>query len=217
MNSHRRTPARQLCLCLLFAAALVSANPVIVTEDTRPVVAVLPLGTVDSLVVQKAAAGIRDFYPVRIAILPPADLPDSAYYRPNQRYRAEKILDFLDAIAEDYGNEYLKIVGITSVDISTTKGDIYDWGIFGLGYMPGRVCIISSFRLGRKNVGEKLFYERLVKVVNHELGHNFGLNHCPNQHCLMEDAKGTIKTVDGETGALCPLCHEQLKEFLNNR
>jgi archaemetzincin len=207
-------PKRIFLFCLLFAAALVSANPVIVTEDPRLVVAVQPLGTVDSLVVQKAAAGIRDFFPVRIAILPAVDLPDSAYYRPNQRYRAEKVLDFLDRRATGYGSEYLKIVGITSVDISTTKGDVYDWGIFGLGYMPGRVCVVSTFRLGRKKVGEKLFFERLVKVVNHELGHNFGLNHCPNQHCLMEDAKGTIKTVDGETGVLCPACQERLKEFL---
>lgn len=214
MNLRRRAPARQLCFSLLLAVVVVPANPVIVTEDPRPVVAVQPLGTVDSLVVQKAAAGIRNFFPVRIAILPAVDMPDSAYYRPNQRFRAEKLLVFLDSIAEDHGNEYLKVIGIASVDISTTKGDVYDWGIFGLGYMPGRVCVVSTFRLGRKKVGEMLFFERLVKVVNHELGHNFGLNHCPNQHCLMEDAKGTIKTVDGETGVLCPACQKQLKEFL---
>ena len=48
---------------------------------------------------------------------------------------------------------------------------------------------------------------RTVKVVNHELGHVLGLGHCPKEGCLMADARGTIKTVDGEPGPLCELCH----------
>jgi archaemetzincin len=211
MKTLPKNPARRVLICLLFAAAFVSANPIIVTEDPRPVVAIQPLGKVDTLVIQKISNGIKDFFPVRVAVQPPAELPPDAFYKPNQRYRAEKLLVYLDSIAEDHGNEFLKVIGITSVDISTTKGDIYDWGIFGLGYLPGRVCVVSTFRLGRKKVGEVKFFERLVKVVNHELGHNFGLDHCPTPECLMEDAKGTVKTVDRETGALCPDCQARLK------
>jgi len=211
MKALPKDPARRVLICLLFAAAFVSANPIIVTEDPRPVVAIQPLAEVDTFVIRRIGAGIEEFFPVRVAVQPPAELPPDAFYKPNQRYRAEKLLVYLDSIAEDHGNEFLKVIGITSVDISTTKGDIYDWGIFGLGYLPGRVCVVSTFRLGRKKVGEVKFFERLVKVVNHELGHNFGLDHCPTPECLMEDAKGTVKTVDRETGALCPDCQARLK------
>ena len=211
MKTLPKNPARRVLICLLFAAAFVSANPIIVTEDPRPVVAIQPLAEVDTFVIRRIGAGIEEFFPVRVAVQPPAELPPDAFYKPNQRYRAEKLLVYLDSIAEDHGNEFLKVIGITSVDISTTKGDIYDWGIFGLGYLPGRVCVVSTFRLGRKKVGEVKFFERLVKVVNHELGHNFGLDHCPTPECLMEDAKGTVKTVDRETGALCPDCQARLK------
>jgi archaemetzincin len=201
---------------LVCAAASIFANPIIVVEDPAPVVAVQPLGKVDTLVIQKIVAGIEEFFPVRVAVRPEAELPAAAYYRPNHRYRAEELLVFLDSIANDRGNEFLKVIGITEVDISTTKGEVYDWGIFGLGYLPGRSCVVSTFRLGRKKVGEDKFFERLVKVVDHELGHNFGLDHCPNARCLMEDAKGTIKTVDNETGALCPDCQAKLRETLRN-
>jgi len=206
--------ARQFFFYFLLVAALICANPIIVTEDPRPVVAIQPLAEVDTLVIRRIRAGIEGFFPVRVAVLPPAELPPDAFYKPNQRYRAEKLLVFLDSIVEDHGNEYLKMIGITSADISTTKGEVFDWGIFGLGYLPGWVCVVSTFRLGRKKVGEVKFFERLVKVVNHELGHNFGLDHCPVPACLMEDAQGTVKTVDRETGELCPDCQARLKASL---
>lgn len=209
-----KVPVSRFFFFVFIAAALVSANPIIVTEDPRSVIAIQPLGAVDTLVIRRTRDGIADFFPVRVAVRPKTELPPTAFYKPNQRYRAEELLVFLDSIAADQGNEYLKVIGITSVDISTTKGEVYDWGIFGLGYLPGRACVVSTYRLGRDKVGAAKFFERLIKVVNHELGHNCGLDHCPNEQCLMEDAKGTVKTVDRETGELCPDCRARLKAYL---
>ena len=78
----------------------------------------------------------------------------------------------------------------------------------------GLPCVVSTYRLKRGRATKKKFFNRLVKVVNHELGHTFGLGHCPIRNCLMEDAKGTIKTVDRETGKLCNLCKDKLS-YLN--
>ena len=90
------------------------------------------------------------------------------------------------------------------------KGEYDDWGIFGQGWLGGRACVVSTYRLGRGKVSEDLFRERFVKVVNHEIGHTFGLDHCPTQGCLMADAEGTIKTVDQEAGGLCQGCRQRL-------
>jgi archaemetzincin len=80
--------------------------------------------------------------------------------------------------------------------------------------MGGRSCVVSTFRLKRGKVSDSLFYARLTKVVNHELGHTVGLDHCTNEGCLMEDAKGKIKTVDNENNWFCPDCASKIKNIL---
>ena len=57
------------------------------------------------------------------------------------------------------------IIGLTSKDISVTKGNIADYGVMGLGYRPGNACVASNFRLSKS--GESQFY----KIALHELGH----------------------------------------------
>jgi len=105
-----------------------------------------------------------------------------------------------------------KIVGLTEVDISTMKGEYPDWGIFGLGNMPGQACVVSTWRLSSRK-SQQTFRKRLGKVIVHELGHTFGLDHCPVQGCLMEDARGQVSTVDREAG-FCESCREGLRGIL---
>ncbi|MBN1532588.1 MAG: Zn-dependent protease [Spirochaetes bacterium] len=188
-------------LTILCAAAL----PVCRGEQ-MPVIAVQPLGPVDRGTVELVMRGVREYYRLEAVLLPPIPLPPHAYYAHRNRYRAEKLLAHLDSL---HGAAYRAVLGITASDISTTKGDIPDWGIFGLAILGGRACVVSTFRL-RRGAGEAKINERLVKVANHELGHAFGLPHCPTPRCLMNDAKGTIATVDYSTGRLCDRCREKL-------
>ena len=127
-------------------------------------------------------------------------LPPLAYYQPRDRYKADSILKYLSDNAES--NEV--VIGITTKDISTSKGNIADFGVMGLGRCPGNVCVASSFRLNKENVKSQLF-----KVAIHELGHTFGLPHCPNKSCFMRDAEGKNPT-DEERG-FCDKCSGVLK------
>jgi len=64
----------------------------------------------------------------------------------------------------------------------------------------------------KKNVNETIIKDRLIKVALHEIGHNLGLDHCDNNiHCLMNDARGTIKQVDNEKIWLCDKCWKTIK------
>jgi archaemetzincin len=102
-----------------------------------------------------------------------------------------------------------RIAGLTEQDISTTKGSALDWGIFGYGQIGGDACVISGFRLG-KGTDAAGRARRLAWTVTHELGHTFGLEHCPVAGCLMEDAAGKAATLDRSSGLFCPRC----KSFL---
>ena len=140
---------------------------------------------------------IREKWP-NTKLLPAVPIPAVAFYKPRNRYRADSLLKWLSPKA----NINQKIVGITSKDISTTKGNNPDHGVMGLGAMGGKSCMISTFRL-KKGSNEQLF-----KTVIHELGHNFNLPHCSIEACYMADAKGK-NPLDKETD-FCPSCKTKL-------
>ncbi|MBI5209294.1 MAG: hypothetical protein HY927_04890 [Elusimicrobia bacterium] len=190
--------------------ALGLAGPILAEE---PKVCLHPLGPYEKELLAVVKQGVNDTFGLAATELPALPPPKKAFYPPRQRYRAEKLLDYLDAvIASKSGCTW--IVGFTSMDISTTKGWTKDWGIFGLGNMGGTSVVVSTKRLHTAKVSPGLLAARTVKVVNHELGHALGLDHCPTPRCLMEDAKGTIKTVDAETGVLCDRCRALVEKRL---
>ena len=171
--------------------------------EALPVVAIQPLGRVNPQDLARVQAGIRALYAVDAELLPEMPMPQTAYYPPRERYKADKLLDSLELAID---KRFTKVIGLTARDISTSKDDIDDWGIFGLGSLGGRCCVVSTYRLRAGKPSNPVFQARLVKVVNHELGHTFGLDHCPAVGCLMQDAGGKIATVDGESGIPCAAC-----------
>jgi len=180
-----------------------------------PVVALQPLGEVPPAIIAATKAGAEARLRIRVEVLPTAALPKMAYYPPRERYRAEKLLKWLEENPGREPGRYLKIIGLTTQDISTTKRDVPDWGVFGLGSLGGQTCVISTRRLRPKDgQPEAILLERLIKVVHHEIGHTFGLEHCPTDRCVMQDAQGSILTVDREDGTFCAACVAKLAGHL---
>ncbi|HEX6240970.1 MAG TPA: matrixin family metalloprotease [Polyangiales bacterium] len=141
------------------------------------------------------------------------ELPASAYYAPRKRYRAERLLDALDSQPHrGFGQ-----LGLTEVDISTTKGKHKDWGVFGLAWIGGDSAVLSTHRLLRDKPSEELYRFRVVTTAVHEIGHMLGLDHCSEPRCLMNDAEGSIKTVDESSGELGPRCKAALTRLAPKR
>jgi archaemetzincin len=191
-------------LVILLACPLVSgAGSEAQAEQVQPRAnfCFAPLGRHDKQLLESARRGAEYLYGVQTTILPKRRLPKFAYYRPRKRYRAEKLLDFLqDEVVPESGCDI--VIGFTAVDISTTKDSHKDWGILGLGEVGGTVGVVSSFRMRRRANRTKQKH-RVVGVTNHEIGHVLGAPHGGAPGCLMNDAQGTIRTVDEEHGLLC--------------
>jgi archaemetzincin len=193
-------------LCLGGTARAEESKPAATPSPPRLVI--LPLGaelTDEGL--DFVRRSLEAFYDFRVDVLPRQALPKSTFYAPRKRYRADKLLDYLETQAPA---DAARIVGLTAVDISTTKGKVFDWGILGLATIDGRLGVLSSFRCRRGTRTAEEALVRFGKVAVHEVGHTLGLEHCPTLACLMEDAKGTVMTTDREYD-LCPNCRKRLQ------
>jgi archaemetzincin len=56
---------------------------------------------------------------------------------------------------------------------------------------------------------EDLHRERLVKEAAHELGHTFGLRHCPDWRCVMSSSHG-VERLDVKGADFCAGCRKKV-------
>ena len=131
-------------------------------------------------------------------------MTDDLLAKSKTRYEANKILSKFKS------GKNLLIITEKDIAIKYRKHNADEWGIMGLGYRPGKTCVVSTLRI-KRNVNEALFKERLIKICIHEIGHNLGLDHCKaDPTCLLNDANGTIRQVDREGMYFCKKCLSRL-------
>lgn len=178
----------------------------------RALVKVVVMGTFPESLLKPVETALEQELAVEVERIDGVALPAFAYYPPRRRYRAERLLDFLNQHLRGEPRS-TRVLGLTTVDISTTNGRYRDWGIFGLGEIGGRSCVVSSFRLGRGAAkrDQSLRQFRVATTAVHEVGHTLGLQHCTEPRCLMRDAEGSIETVDTSDGHLGPRCMARLE------
>lgn len=194
-----------LRLCLAAGGALVAGPGRAAGRQTLYLQPMGPRLARDAVDLVKVA--LEEFYPFRVEACERVAMPRRAYYPPRKRYRAEKLLDWLEDQAPP---DAWRILGLSGLDISTTKGRYPDWGVLGLASIDGPAGVISMFRCRKGAKGRRHARIRLAKVAVHEIGHTLGLAHCPTRGCLMEDARGKVSTCDREYD-FCPRCRALLK------
>ena len=196
-------PPRYLILLLVFILSCCTKEKNIINKGNegkvQKVIVIQPLGDFQLNQAKRVLTQIKTINS-DVVLRQNISFSVNSFYKPRNRYRADSIIKNLRT---HIGSDSV-IVGLSNYDISTTKDGIKDWGVMGLGYKPGKACVVSDFRLSNKNKNEQFY-----KLVLHELGHTAGLPHCKIKTCLMRDAKGS-NPFDQEK-AFCSHCKRFLK------
>ena len=100
-------------------------------------------------------------------------------------------------------------IGIADVDLYVPKLNF----VFGEADIISGTAIVSLCRLRPEYYGlasdEALFLERATKEIVHELGHTFGLGHCPNNKCVMHFSNSLADT-DVKEAHFCSKCRPKI-------
>ncbi len=102
-----------------------------------------------------------------------------------------------------------KVLGVTPVDLYIPVLTF----VFGQSQLDGPGSLISTYRLRSEFYGlpedEGLLIERTIKEAVHELGHSFGLVHCPDFECVMHSSSN-VEEVDLKGTGFCRDCRREV-------
>ncbi len=137
-----------------------------------------------------------------IRTMPPIPVPlESFEARRNQYYSTRILKEMLGTVPRDA----FKLLGVTDKDLCIP---ILTY-VFGEAQVGGTAAVVSLARLRQEHYGltpdPPLLLERLRKECLHELGHTFGLVHCPSRDCVMY-LSNTVVDVDTRGRDFCRGC-----------
>jgi archaemetzincin len=127
---------------------------------------------------------------------------DSLYSYDRRQYYST---GFIEQSASQTGHISGKIILMTELDIYVPVLTF----LFGEAQLNGKHSIVSVFRLHEEfysgETNNELLFERTIKEVYHELGHNFGLIHCHDWDCVMHSSN-SVEEVDIKGNSYCKRC-----------
>ena len=183
-------------------------------EPPRDTVYLLPLGelppergpTLDEL-----AGHARAYFGLPVEVLPmrPLDVPT----RVHEGHRQRSANAVLDRLQGELPHDAYCLLAVTHEDL--WPGDDATSYVFGYARLHARVGVFGFARYHPDFFGEsfavdrRVVVQRALKVMSHELGHVFGLEHCTHLHCVMNGANH-LSELDRSPLDPCPVCLRKL-------
>jgi archaemetzincin len=174
----------------------------------RPIIAVASLGdALDEDVLRELRLVLASSFGAEIVMVPGIPLPPSAYDRARRQYHSRSILQQLARAKPPHA---ARLLGVADVDLYVPELNF----VFGEADGKRGVAIFSLARLHTTGSGEgaqALFLKRAATEAVHELGHTYGLNHCPSPRCVMWFSN-TLAETDSKGSAFCAHHASQLEK-----
>ncbi len=165
-----------------------------------------PVGTISDGILQELKQGLQKTFGCPVKINKPLPIPSSSFNPEREQYLSDAFIDLLKHSRKATG----PVLGVTDVNLYTSGLNF----VFGQASEEGGAAVISLNLLRQENYGlpvdPGLLAERALKEAVHELGHTFGMVHCPDGNCVMHFSNSLIDT-DIKKPFFCGRCRPKLK------
>jgi archaemetzincin len=163
-----------------------------------------PLGNISNAIMEELKDRMGAVFHCAVEIKAGFSDLAQAYNPERKQYFSSKLLASLRKSEKDE-----RVVGIADVDLYVPRLNF----VFGEADIVSGIAIVSLCRLRQEYYGlapdEALFLERATKEIVHELGHTFGLGHCPNNKCVMHFSNSLADT-DLKGASFCSSCRPKI-------
>jgi archaemetzincin len=160
----------------------------------------VPVGEPDPTVLDCVAGAVAEAFGVEVERAHPLDAAPG-YDDARGQYSSRHFLRALAGVVPGTA----RVLGVADVDLFQPILTF----VFGEAQLGGRLAVMSTHRLSDTFYGlpesYSLLQDRAVKEAVHELGHTFGLVHCPDRRCAMT-ASRVVEDIDLKGAGFCPGC-----------
>ena len=186
----------------------------------KTIIALVPIAIEEKdkkIIFAPLTSHLASIFDASITILTdPPQLADSfraLFNEQRNQLNSDKFLHYLATtiIKDNTGSYELKntiILGICNFDAYSSGLNF----VFGQASLTRGVAAIYLPRLKQEFYGIaadiSIFIERVLKESTHEVGHTFGLAHCPKQSCVMHFSN-SIVDADRKAKHLCNVCRNK--------
>jgi archaemetzincin len=179
-----------------------------VPDDARNVIYIQPLGRLPSTPSkQQMKAFAEAYFQTTVRIADPLDVVKTAVTARRNSYSGQWQLrtgDILSRLQRRLPTDAFALVGVTMFDLYPDER----WNfVFGQASLRDRVGVYSFARY--QSDEPRLTLRRSLKVMGHELGHMFGMDHCAYFECMM-NGSNHLEEADRRPMHLCPVCLRKL-------
>lgn len=170
----------------------------------------VPVGDIEKSILGPLAKELEKTFGCVAEIQERMSLPRETYNERRRQYSSSQILQKIHSIIKAKRQD--KVLAIADVDLYVERLNF----VFGEAELGGHFAIISLARLRQSFYGlpenKALFRERTLKEAVHELGHVYGLEHCPDSSCVMHFSNSLMDT-DRKRASFCARCRETLDKI----
>jgi len=165
-------------------------------------IVLIPIGEVEEATLEALRQLLTEVFGQRTQIGNRLQLPRESWNQHRGQHLATMLLTLLPRLND-------RVLGVVDVDICAPGLNF----VFGEADITGKRALISLQRLRQEFYGlprdKNLFRERALKEAVHELGHTYGLGHCPDSTCVMHFSN-SLPDTDLKGWKFCPDCQEKV-------